>query len=431
MKPALALVATLALGTTAQQLTDAQIRAVRSRLSDVAKQSWELGTRAQVLIEYDAPAFNVLSTDCKLPPNTTLSQSQSSALSTPFGIVRPIVTSGGSVSNTQGNNAGGDGAAASGSLMDDGSAADPASLGVTVALANWTKADDGGVRYGDAARDELNFLLTKAPRSSEGAISHRTEKVQLWSDFVYMVPPFLAYYGALHSNTTIMDEAFNQIRLYRDQLHDGESNNLWKHIVLGGSGEDGGRWSTGNGWAAMGMLRVLGTYKASSDLGSTYGQSISTLSDWVQEILDGMYATVENSNTALFTNYADRPSTFRDASSTALIAAATYRLAVLTDGKYVSRIPDAERARRELSKYAGDAGGHIDGSGWLSPVVDPHNFGQQGEHSPEGQAFVISMIAAYRDWNGAGQPGVNAATSRATASVGLALLVGLVSALML
>lgn len=205
-----------------------------------------------------------------------------------------------------------------------------------------------------------------------------------------------------------MDAAFDQISLYRDELHDGNSNNLWKHIVQGGSGEDQGRWATGNAWVTMGMLRVVGTYRA-SPRASSYQESQDKLLGWVEEIVDGMYSYTEDASSALFHNYPDRPDTFLDASSTAFMAAVTYRLAVLTDGRSVNCIPDAERARKELSKHAGDAGGHVDGDGWLSPVVDPHNFPNQGSHSAEGQAFVISMQAAYRAWNGIGQPGVNAA----------------------
>ncbi len=64
------------------------------------------------------------------------------------------------------------------------------------------------------------------------------------SDFVYMVPPFLAYYGVLTSNESLVTEAYNQIKLYRDHLRDTDANNLWKHVVLG-SGIDEGHWSTG------------------------------------------------------------------------------------------------------------------------------------------------------------------------------------------
>jgi hypothetical protein len=32
------------------------------------------------------------------------------------------------------------------------------------------------------------------------------------------------------------------------------------------------------------------------------------------------------------------------------------------------------------------------------PVVDPYNYAVEGNDSPEAQAFVIMMQAAYRDW---------------------------------
>ncbi|KAG8770343.1 hypothetical protein FRC15_004121, partial [Serendipita sp. 397] len=136
----------------AQSLTDAQVRTVRQRLADVATRSWELGTRAQVLIEFDSAAYDVLSPSCKLPPNST---NPPSSLDTPFSIVRPIVDQ--STSHAQSGN---------GSLMDDGSVADPASLGVTVLLANWTGAGNGA-DFGGAAQRELSYLLEKAPKTAE------------------------------------------------------------------------------------------------------------------------------------------------------------------------------------------------------------------------------------------------------------------------
>jgi rhamnogalacturonyl hydrolase YesR len=64
-----------------------------------------------------------------------------------------------------------------------------------------------------------------------------------------MVPPFLAYYGVLTGNTTLMNEAYNQIKLYRNYLRDTKAKNLWKHILLGTDSADGGNdeghWSTG------------------------------------------------------------------------------------------------------------------------------------------------------------------------------------------
>lgn len=71
-----------------------------------------------------------------------------------------------------------------GTLMfcEDGSAADPASLGISVLLANHTTDAD----YMTAVNEENEWLFIHAPRTSDGAISHRVSEVQLWSDFVAM-----------------------------------------------------------------------------------------------------------------------------------------------------------------------------------------------------------------------------------------------------
>jgi rhamnogalacturonyl hydrolase YesR len=64
------------------------------------------------------------------------------------------------------------------------------------------------------------------------------------SDFIAMVPPFLAYYGMITSNTTVLEEAYTQIKLYRNYLRD-PSTGLWRHVVLGEDGQDPGLWATG------------------------------------------------------------------------------------------------------------------------------------------------------------------------------------------
>jgi hypothetical protein len=67
-------------------------------------------------------------------------------------------------------------------LMADGSAADPASLGVAVVLANWT-IPVGNVSqsaFGQAAEEQVRALLENTPKTEDGAISHRVEEVALW-----------------------------------------------------------------------------------------------------------------------------------------------------------------------------------------------------------------------------------------------------------
>ena len=59
-----------------------------------------------------------------------------------------------------------------------------------------------------------------------------------------MVPPFLAYYGVLTHNETLLQMAYDQCRLYRQYLVDDDAGGMWKHIVLG-KNTDSGHWSTG------------------------------------------------------------------------------------------------------------------------------------------------------------------------------------------
>ncbi|KAF5346964.1 hypothetical protein D9758_010082 [Tetrapyrgos nigripes] len=288
--------------TDAQNLSDSLTQNVKARLAEGSTQSWEIGTRAQALLTHSNSRYSVYYTGDDLsaanndssrdgtflPPPSNDANSDSGDLSTVLEIASSVV---GNRSRTNGDISGPQ------PFMKDGSAADPASIGVAVLLANWTNApspQNTSTSYSQAAQDQLDYLLTSVPRSSEGAISHRVAQVQLWSDFVYMVPPFLAYYGVTTGNTTLIDEAYNQISLYRDQLRDGDADGLWKHILLGtgtGAGappNDEGHWSTGNAWAASGMLRVLSTMQH-SPYASSYQHQMGDLQSWVFEIQSAMF----------------------------------------------------------------------------------------------------------------------------------------------
>ena len=59
-----------------------------------------------------------------------------------------------------------------------------------------------------------------------------------------MVPPFLAYYGVVTRNRTLLVESYTQIQLYRNYLYDSKES-LWRHVLLGVSQNDEGFWSTG------------------------------------------------------------------------------------------------------------------------------------------------------------------------------------------
>ncbi|KAI5981511.1 Six-hairpin glycosidase-like protein [Pisolithus marmoratus] len=416
----------------AQNLSTTDVDIVTQRVAQGASHSWEYGTRAEVLLELNASSYSVFSPTALPPPQQIPS---TSSLSDVIDIAQMIVANR-SISN--GNITGPQ------PLIKDNATGDPASIGIAVLLANWTgqgRAD--GLDYAGAARDQLEFLLSNVSRTNDGAISQRIDQVQLWSDFVYMAPPFLAYYGVLTGNQSLVQEAYNQIRLYRKYLRDSNASNIWKHIQLGLYGTDNGHWSTGNGWAAAGMLRVLSTIKQ-SQFSTSMKRQQQNLADWVQEIHDGMYLHLDSNG--LFHNYADNSSTFTDASSTALLASTVYRLSLVW-GVH-TYIPIAELCRKALSAPAGSivdisTGGtgtvsvpssatptsttsapsasstatetsgmlHLTPDGWLTPVVDPYSYLEQGQQSPEGEAFVIAMQAAWRDWVAGGAIGINGAVS--------------------
>ncbi|KAF4588080.1 hypothetical protein AB1N83_011516 [Pleurotus pulmonarius] len=375
---------------TGQNLADDRLSLVRTRLQESANRSWELGTAAQALLEIDAPSWSVFSRNSLPPPQQVPSDAQSSVAPV-FTLAQEIVGNRSRLnSNAEGPQP----------LMPDASAADPAANGVSVLLANWT--GQGGQDYAGAARDQLDFLLERVPRTDDGAISHREAEVQLWSDFVYMVPPFLAYYGVLTRNQSLVTEAYNQIRLYRQYLRDDD--NLWKHIAMGGEvAEDNGHWTTGNGWAAAGMLRVLATIQNSEyDRNMVHQQA--DLAHWVGEIHGAIYPLLDDTN--IFPNYASRAvndsGNFYDAAGTALLAATVYRVSLYWGDH--SHISFAQRCRETLYADNGNQS-HINAEGWLQPVVNPHSFGVEGSRSPEAQAFVLDLEAAYRDWVNEGSNG--------------------------
>lgn len=65
---------------------------------------------------------------------------------------------------------------------------------------------------------------------------------------MFMGPPFLAYYGAVKKNQTLVQMAYDNCRLYRDALLiDGPTGKLWAHIYddTNKTWTDEGIWASG------------------------------------------------------------------------------------------------------------------------------------------------------------------------------------------
>ncbi|POY75841.1 hypothetical protein BMF94_0922 [Rhodotorula taiwanensis] len=382
-------------------LTQQQVDGIRSLLNQTADKSWEIGAHAEALTEFlypDLSPFASASNSRFASPNPSVN---------PFpSLVCDIA---GNVISQQ--------PWGQWQLIQDASAADPASVGPAVILANWTMGEGqyatvGGRNQsgvGGAAEAQVWALLQQTPRASSGAISHRVESVQLWSDFIYMAPPFFAYYGLMAHNDSLIQLAYDQIRLYRQSLQDPQTK-LWRHIYIPGGGNSGdsdpGLWATGNGWVSGGILRVLATIENSSN--STIVQAFSDqagdLASWTKEVVDAAWTMPRNGG--LFHNYMDVSSSFTDGASTAMLVASTYRLALMANlysALSSSKPASSSLANAEASYQAltGNNNRHLSSSGVLSPVTDPMTFSSQlasGKVSPEGEAFVLLMESARRDW---------------------------------
>ncbi|KAG9049183.1 hypothetical protein FS837_011002 [Tulasnella sp. UAMH 9824] len=393
------------------------LQLIRTRARDVSLKSWELGTLAEAYLEIDWPQMSVFGAVGVPPARNVGGTDNPNNISTVLELanyaiaIRPV----GSVT-----------------LFEDGSVGDPASLGVAMLMANWTKAsrpDEAHNDYDTPVRQQLGYVLNTAPKTADGAISHRSEQVQLWSDFIYMTPPFIAYYGALYQpyvHQWLVYTSYDQIRLYRNYLFDSNVG-LWKHIALG-SFTDDGHWSTvgmqtGNGWAAAGMLRVLATMNQTT-LGyqPQFLAAQRDLQNWATEIVNNIWAYQQPDGSLL--NYATDPTTFSDSASTALLASVTFRLAALPSYLRgppanatvdptlnphpmidMATLPTLTPLKPESLQAAHLARDCIKRrlnttDGWLAQVVDPYSFSKQQADgkSPEAESFVLMMEAAWRGW---------------------------------
>lgn len=354
---------------------------------DVAKSltshSWEFGILFSALLEYYNPSYSVFGSNPfpsgKVP---TPSVSNVQALSK----IKPNIRTN------------------STTLADgDGSAGDPASLVVPAVLIGQTDS-----AYRKAADRQIAHLYA-VPRLYNGAISQRESVAEVWADAMYMFPPALAYYAVLTQNQTMLHEAIIQCSRYKLILKANTTESwsgLWTHII-GPQSQTLGIWSTGNGWAAMGMARVLATVKGwNTSSGWTTQQNL--LKGWIYEILKGAKATGTASN-GLLKNYLvggpngqsqmTNKGDFGDVTGTAMLASVVYRMAVMDPTGAKSYLSWADSLRQSVRDHVGT-------NGYAVPTVDPLNWfntSPQYGGSPEGQSAVGIMAAAWRDCVSAGR----------------------------
>ncbi|KAJ7047741.1 hypothetical protein C8F04DRAFT_19901 [Mycena alexandri] len=331
--------------------------------------SWEFGTASEALLELFNPHLSVFGSN----PFPVPTVPQECVESLEYAASKIVFGTG-----------------ANGLSDGDGAVGDPASLGVSAVLLGKTNTT-----YAGAVAEEINYITTIAPRFSNGAISQRVDVAELWADFMYMAPPFLAYAAADAKNLGLLHEVYVQCGLYRQILQPG--GGVWEHII-GPQNQDTGLWSTGNGWAAAGMARVLATIMKApvAESASWRKDAVSDLTLWIQEILDD--AMTFSLDTGLLRNYLDDTSGdghgFGEISGSSMLAAVAYRMVILRPldfgAKYISW---ADGIRKTMAL-------HVTGTGIATPAVNPLNWDDTTPFttgSPEGNNFVVLMYAAWRD----------------------------------
>jgi rhamnogalacturonyl hydrolase YesR len=259
----------------------------------------------------------------------------------------------------------------------------PAMLGEEFALTDaaspgeailWAAKETGEEGLMNGYRRLLEYIMQKAPRTSNGIIYHFTHLPQLWSDSNYMLPPFLAVAGECA-------EAIKQIEGVRKFLWNPEKK-LFSHMWDCEKQEYARKdyWGVGNGWTAAGYTRVI------TALPEHMKAEKEKLIGYVTELIDGCLEYMRDDG--LFYNIVNNPDTFVETNLSQQLAYSIYK-GIRQNWLNTSYRKYADKMRTAaLSK--------VDKYGLVQGVCGSPEFDHAGT-ATEGQVFHILMETAYRE----------------------------------
>jgi len=229
----------------------------------------------------------------------------------------------------------------------------------------------GEERYKQAADKLYNYCKNLAPRNAAGALYHINNRREIWSDAIYMLPPFLAAYGDY-------DECLKQIRGYRTCLWNADKK-LYSHIWS----DDENRftdihcWGGGNGWAAASFAIIYELLPANQQ---AYKTEVAT---YLIELLEGLQAAVRPDG--LFNDFVGEADSFVETNLSQMAAFSIFK-SVKTGAinkkylEFAKKMKEGALTKTDNYGYVRDAAG--------SPF-----FNSPGT-STEAQAFLLMMLAA-------------------------------------
>lgn len=236
----------------------------------------------------------------------------------------------------------------------------------------WAARKTGDQTLMNGFNKMVDYVMNKAPRSKDGIIYHFTNVPQVWSDIIYMLPPFLAAAGKY-------DEAVKQIDGARGYLWNEEKqllSHMWdcekKEFVRKDC------WGVGNGWSAAGITRVI---RAAPD--SMHAEK-KKLIGYATDIIDGCLAHMRDDG--LFHNIVDDPRSFVETNLAQMIAYSIYRG---IGGGWIDK-----KYKTKADKMRAAAYSKVDNLGVVQGVCGSPEFDHPGT-ATEGQVFFILMEVAH------------------------------------
>lgn len=181
-------------------------------------------------------------------------------------------------------------------------------LGYAAIIAHQADPKPSRLAYAQAVAD---WLLTSAPRSRDGALTHVGDTV--WDDTLISTVPFLTEMSRASGDDRYRELAFLQMRLHQQLLQDpatGLYRHAWQDSLNGHIGPH--FWGRGNGWV------LYATAEGLESMPVTHTLRAATIADFVRQAqalaalqtADGRWHTV-----------VDHPETFVETSAAALIGA--------------------------------------------------------------------------------------------------------------
>ncbi len=226
----------------------------------------------------------------------------------------------------------------------------------------------------EAANKMLHYFFNEAPKSDAGILYHSHHGPELWSDSMYMAPPFFAYAG-------YPEEALKQLNGIRQKLWNSDKR-LYAYRWSDATGlvSNPKLWGLANGHAIHGKVKLI------EYLPPNYNTQRNELIKAVNEHLEGCLSYMRNDY--LFHDTIDDDSTFVETSLAERLAYVIFKGTKQgwLDKKYLEK---GKQMREAVYKQ-------VDEFGFVKGIPGPPSY-SVSTSSTEGQAFFLMMEAAYEE----------------------------------